>query len=42
MDAMIQEAEFGLAIGIKLANDPVMPRYRDTDEFSAPDKMRME
>jgi Zn-dependent M28 family amino/carboxypeptidase len=41
MDAMIQEAEFGLAIGIKLANDPVMPRYKDTDEFSAPDKARM-
>ncbi|CAN5330865.1 M28 family metallopeptidase [soil metagenome] len=40
ISAMIQEAEFALAIGMKLANAPVMPRYKDTDEFSAPDKKR--
>lgn len=38
--AMIQEAELGLAIGIKLANLPSLPRYRDSDEFSAADKAR--
>lgn len=41
MSAMIQEAEFGLAIGINLANDPEMPRYKDSDEFSAADKKRL-
>lgn len=40
MGAMIQEAEFALAIGIKLANDPLMPHYKETDEFSAADKGR--
>lgn len=40
MNAMIQEAEFGLAIGMNIANDPVRPRYKDTDEFSAADKAR--
>ena len=40
MDAMIQEAEFALAIGIKLANDTAMPHYNETDEFSAADKAR--
>ncbi len=40
MSAMIQEAEIGLAIGMKLANVPTMPRYKETDEFSAPDKKR--
>ena len=38
--AMIQEAELAMAIGIKLANLPSMPRYKDTDEFSAADKKR--
>jgi Zn-dependent M28 family amino/carboxypeptidase len=38
--AMIQEAELGLAIGIKLANLPTMPRYKDSDEFAAADKQR--
>lgn len=38
--AMIQEAELGLAIGMKLANLPTMPRYKDSDEFSAADKQR--
>ncbi len=40
MSAMVQEAEFALAFGIKIANAPKMPRYKDTDEFSAPDKKR--
>jgi Zn-dependent M28 family amino/carboxypeptidase len=40
MDAMIQEAELALAIGIKLANAPQMPRYNETDEFAGPDKKR--
>ena len=38
--AMIQEAEVGLAIGIKLANLPAMPRFKESDEFSAADKQR--
>ncbi|HMT09304.1 MAG TPA: M28 family peptidase [Pyrinomonadaceae bacterium] len=38
--AMVQNAELGLAIGLKIANSPSMPRYKDTDEFSAPDKKR--
>ena len=37
---MVQEAELGLAIGMKLANAASMPRYKDSDEFSAPDKAR--
>ena len=40
MSAMIQEAELGLAIGIKLANLPAAPRYKDSDEFAAADKAR--
>ena len=40
MAAMIQEAELGLAIGIKLANLPAAPRYKDSDEFAAADKAR--
>lgn len=40
ISAMIQEAELGLAIGMKLANLPQMPRYNDTDEFAAADKKR--
>jgi Zn-dependent M28 family amino/carboxypeptidase len=38
--AMIQEAELALAIGVKLANLSAMPRFKDTDEFSAADKQR--
>lgn len=38
--AMVQEAEYSLAIGIKIANSAVMPKYNDTDEFSAADKKR--
>jgi len=37
---MVQEAEFVLAVGINLANSAQMPRYKDTDEFSAADKAR--
>ena len=40
MSAMVQEAELVLAIGVKLANAPKIPRYNDTDEFSAADKSR--
>ncbi len=42
ISSMIQEAELGLAIGIKLANLPQMPRYKETDEFSAADKKRFQ
>ncbi len=38
--AMVQNAELGLAIAMKIANSPTMPRYKDSDEFSAPDKKR--
>lgn len=41
MSAMIQEAEYCLAIGMKLANANVLPRYNETDEFSAADKKRL-
>lgn len=41
MSAMIQEAEYGLAIGLKIANSDVFPRYNQTDEFSAADKKRL-
>ncbi len=40
-DSMIQECEIGLAIGLKIANTSGMPRFKTTDEFSAPDKVRM-
>lgn len=39
--AMVQNAEIGLGIGLKLANAPSMPRYKDTDEFAAADKRRI-
>jgi Zn-dependent M28 family amino/carboxypeptidase len=39
--AMVQNAELGLSIGMKIANSPAMPRYKETDEFSGPDKKRM-
>jgi Zn-dependent M28 family amino/carboxypeptidase len=42
MNAMIQEAELALAIGAKIANAPQMPRYKDSDEFAAPDKKRFQ
>lgn len=40
ISAMIQEAELGLAIGLKLADLPSAPRYKDSDEFAAADKAR--
>jgi Zn-dependent M28 family amino/carboxypeptidase len=40
--AMVQEAEYALAIGIKIANAARMPKYRETDEFSAADKKRFQ
>lgn len=40
MSAMIQEAELALAIGTNLSNVQALPRYKDTDEFSAADKKR--
>lgn len=39
-DAMIQNAELGLAIAVKIANEPKLPRYLDTDEFAAADQKR--
>lgn len=39
--AMIQNAELGLAIGLKLGNAASMPRYKNTDEFAAADKKRI-
>ncbi|HEX8638405.1 MAG TPA: M28 family peptidase [Pyrinomonadaceae bacterium] len=39
--AMVQEAEYSLAIGMKIANASVLPRYNETDEFSAADKKRL-
>lgn len=39
--AMVQNAELGMAIALKIANSPTMPRYLDTDEFSLADKKRM-
>ena len=41
-NAMIQEAEFGLAIGNLAANASSMPRYNDSDEFSRADKNRFQ
>jgi Zn-dependent M28 family amino/carboxypeptidase len=40
-DAMIQNAELGMALGVKIANLPAMARYKDTDEFAAADKQRL-
>ena len=31
---MIQEAEIAMAIGMRIANDPAMPRFNPTDEFA--------
>ena len=39
-DAMIQNSELGLAIAMKIANSPTMPRYKDSDEFATADKKR--
>lgn len=42
MDAMIQEAELALAVGVKLGNSTEIPRFKDSDEFSAADKKRFQ
>ena len=39
-DGMAQSLDVTLAIGMKISNSPEMPRYNDTDEFSAADKKR--
>jgi Zn-dependent M28 family amino/carboxypeptidase len=39
-DGMVQSLEITLAIGMKIANSKEIPRYKETDEFSAADKMR--
>ncbi len=39
--AMLQNTELGFAIGLKIANSPIMPRYKETDEFFDADKKRM-
>jgi Zn-dependent M28 family amino/carboxypeptidase len=31
---LIQEAEIAMAIGMRIANDPAMPRFNPTDEFA--------
>jgi Zn-dependent M28 family amino/carboxypeptidase len=41
VNAMIQNAELGLAIGWKIGNAAAMPRYFETDEFWDADKKRM-
>lgn len=38
--AMVQEAEYALAIGMKIADSTEMPKYKESDEFSAADKKR--
>jgi hypothetical protein len=38
---MVQEAEYSLAIGIKIANAKIAPRYNESDEFSAADRKRL-
>lgn len=38
--AMVQEAEYALAIGAKVANSTTIPKYKATDEFSAADGKR--
>lgn len=40
-NAMVQNAELGIAIGMKIANSPTLPRYKDTDEFATADKKRI-
>ena len=41
-DAMVQEAEFALAMGILAADAQTIPRYKDSDEFSRADKNRFQ
>lgn len=39
--AMVQEAEFALAFGIRLGNSLALPHYKPTDEFAAAEKKRL-
>jgi len=39
-DGMVQSLDITLAIGMKISNQPELPRYNDADEFSAADKRR--
>ncbi len=39
-DGMLQSLDVTLGIGMRISNAPEMPRYNDTDEFSAADKRR--
>jgi Zn-dependent M28 family amino/carboxypeptidase len=41
ISAMVQEAELALAIGLKLANSGETPHFKDSDEFSAAEKVRL-
>ena len=38
---MVQESEFALAFGIKIANSYAAPHYKATDEFAAAEKKRL-
>lgn len=40
-DGIVQGTEIALAIAMKIANAPAMPRYKSTDEFYEADKRRM-
>jgi Zn-dependent M28 family amino/carboxypeptidase len=40
MSAMIQETEFALAVGVKIANAVQRPRFNSSDEFAAADQKR--
>ena len=39
-DGMVQTLDITLAIGVQISNAKEIPRYNETDEFSAADKMR--
>ena len=41
MSAMVQEAEFALAVGENIANAATKPHYKQGDEFAAADKKRL-
>jgi Zn-dependent M28 family amino/carboxypeptidase len=40
-DAMVQESEFALAFGMRIANSYAQPHYRSTDEFAAAEQKRL-
>jgi Zn-dependent M28 family amino/carboxypeptidase len=39
--AMVQETEFALAFGNRIANSYAVPHYKPTDEFAAAEKRRL-